>query len=148
MRRKKKHQLAARPQVYIALERNGKKKRDRKYLSQRAPDAAHVLSNLARVRTLELGKLRRALDLEEHLVSAGRDDLSKKCGTGSLSRDIPILLTDTERDAYFYIDRFRTFRFDFGLGCRFLGHCDSSLDGAQCSKVGDKVIEGGLSSLS
>ncbi len=42
----------------------------------RAPDAINILSNLVRIRTLELGQLRCAFDLEEYLVSRGRDDLS------------------------------------------------------------------------
>ena len=40
-----------------------------------APDAADVFSDLVRVRTLELGELRGAFDLEEYLIPVGRDDL-------------------------------------------------------------------------
>jgi hypothetical protein len=43
----------------------------------RAPNTFNVLSNLARIRTLELGKLRRASGLEVYLVSRGRDELNR-----------------------------------------------------------------------
>jgi hypothetical protein len=59
-----------------------------KLRTHRAPDADNVLSNLARIRALELGKLGRAFDLEEYLFSRGRDDL-KIVATG-IQPDIPI----------------------------------------------------------
>ena len=90
-----------------------------------APDAANVLSNLVRVCTLELGKLCRALDLEEHLFSPGRDDL--KLWHRRVQRDIPNRLID-QGYAYFHIDCFTTLRVRFniwGLGWHLLllGHC-------------------------
>jgi hypothetical protein len=42
-----------------------------------APDAADVFSDLVRVRTLELGELRGAFDLEEYLIPGGRDKLDR-----------------------------------------------------------------------
>lgn len=45
-----------------------------------APDAADVFSDLVRVRTLELGELRGAFDLEEYLIPVGRDDLWTETG--------------------------------------------------------------------
>lgn len=60
-----------------------------------APDAANVLSNLVRVCTLELGKLCRALDLEEHLFSPGRDDLKLWHRRFSVTSPIASLIKDT-----------------------------------------------------
>jgi len=44
-------------------------------MRHRAPNTANVLSNLVRIRTLELGELRCTFDLEEYLLSLGGDDL-------------------------------------------------------------------------
>ena len=45
--------------------------------SRSAPDAADVFSDLIRVRTLELGQLCGALDLEVYLFPRSRDDLEE-----------------------------------------------------------------------
>ena len=110
-----------------------------------APDAVDVFSDLVRVCTLKLGELRGAFDLEEYLVTAGRNDLDrcKKKRPSGLSAVSPINPVDKQY-AYFHIDRVASCsscssylilpRFHvLGrlLGCQFwgLGHfvCDSKL---------------------
>jgi len=103
-----------------------------------APNAANVLSNLVRIRTLELGKLGCVFDLEEYLFSRGRDELDSSFSVTPLTH--PPLI---KGNAYSYIDCFIFLRlFDiWGLGYRILIHCVTRI-GCQWRRwKDDKVLK-------
>jgi hypothetical protein len=62
-----------------------------------APDAADVFSDLIRVRTLELGQLCGALDLEVYLFPRSRDDLERNRPKKRTQHTTPLLLLSSIR---------------------------------------------------